>query len=235
MEFLASGREAKDALFEQFARVSKPLSSSIRLELLDLLAQGERPVDSLARAANLKLITASAHLQTLKESRLVATRPDGTTIYYRLAGEDVAGLHARLQTVAQTHLTDVAAARMAFLRPDAIRSTGRSCGAAYWQVTSPSSMFAPRPGVRGRAHPGALSVPLDQLATRLAELPADIAIVALPRRVLRHVPRRGTPAAGEGPAGGAAIGWDVGMATGRPTRGDLSGATVRVEDRQVSR
>lgn len=173
------GREAKDALFEQFARVGKALSSSKRLELLDLLAQGERPVDSLARAANLKLTTASAHLQTLKESRLVATRRDGTTIYYRLAGEDVADLYARLQAVAQTHLTDVAAARMAFLGPADTEQVDRQ---ELWRRVQAGdvTVIDVRPGEEyaGGHIPGALSVPLDQLATRLAELPADIEIVA---------------------------------------------------------
>ncbi len=173
------GREAKDALFEQFARVGKALSSSKRLELLDLLAQGERPVDSLARAANLKLTTASAHLQTLKESRLVATRRDGTTIYYRLAGEDVADLYARLQAVAQMHLTDVAAARMAFLGPEDTEQVDRQ---ELWRRVQAGDVTVidvrPDEEFAGGHIPGALSVPLDQLATRLAELPADIEIVA---------------------------------------------------------
>ncbi len=77
-------RDAKTALFDQFARVGKALGSGKRLELLDLLAQGERTVEALARAA-LGMTTASAHLQTLKQANLVTTRRDGTKIYYRLA------------------------------------------------------------------------------------------------------------------------------------------------------
>jgi len=82
-------RERKDILFEQFARVGKALSSPKRLELLDLLAQGERTVEALARAAMLGVTTCSAHLQTLRQANLVATRRDGTKVYYRLAGTDV--------------------------------------------------------------------------------------------------------------------------------------------------
>src|SRR4030095_14625142 len=74
----------KSALFEQLARVGKALASGKRLELLDLLAQAERPVEALATASGLNLTTASAHLQTLKQAGLVATRRDGTKIFYRL-------------------------------------------------------------------------------------------------------------------------------------------------------
>jgi DNA-binding transcriptional ArsR family regulator len=109
---------AKTALFERFARVGKALGSGKRLELLDLLAQGERTVESLARVAELGLTTASAHLQTLKQANLVTTRRDGTKIYYRLAGDDVAALYALVQAVAGEHLADVAAARATYLGPE---------------------------------------------------------------------------------------------------------------------
>ena len=74
-------RAAKNALFDEFARVGKALSSGKRLELLDLLAQGERTVDALARASELGLSTASAHMQALKAANMVTTRREGTKIY----------------------------------------------------------------------------------------------------------------------------------------------------------
>src|SRR6185369_15923707 len=111
-------RDRKTALFDQFARVGKALASGKRLELLDLLAQGERDVASLAAAADLGVTTASAHLQTLRQANLVTTRRDGTRILYRLAGPDVAQLYARLRDVAQSHLPDVEAARVAYLGAD---------------------------------------------------------------------------------------------------------------------
>src|SRR5512139_2111436 len=111
------GRKAQ--LFDQLARVGKALASGKRLELLDLLAQAERPVEALAQAAGLNLTTASAHLQILKQAGLVSTRRDGTRIFYRLAGADVADLYARARDVAAAHLADVAAARDAYLgEPD---------------------------------------------------------------------------------------------------------------------
>lgn len=171
-------RTAKAALFEQFARVGKALGSGKRLELVDLLAQGERTVEALARAAELGLTTASAHLQTLKQANLVATRRVGTKIYYRLADGDVAALYALVRTVARDHLPDVAAASAAYLGPDTDSVTReellrrvRSGGATVVDVR-------PREEYEAGHIPGAVSIPVDELPERLAELPADQEIVA---------------------------------------------------------
>ncbi len=170
---------AKGALYEQFARVGKALASGKRLELLDLLAQGERSVDSLARAAGLGLTTASAHLQTLRQANLVATRREGTKIHYRLAGDDVAALYALVRAVANEHLPDVDAARAAYLGDadtdevtrDELMARVRAGSATVVDVR-PAEEF-------GAGHiPGAVSIPLDELAGRLAELPADREVVA---------------------------------------------------------
>ena len=108
-------RAAKTELFEQYARVGKALSAPKRLDLLDLLAQGERTVDALARAAGVGVSTASMHLQTLRQAGLVRTRKEGTSVHYRLAGDDVAGLYADLRDVAIAHLADADRARAAYL------------------------------------------------------------------------------------------------------------------------
>jgi DNA-binding transcriptional ArsR family regulator len=86
--------DRKDALFAEFARVGKALGSPKRLELLDLLSRGERSVDALAATAGLSVTLTSAHLQTLRQAGLLAVRRHGTKAYYRLAGPDVADLHA---------------------------------------------------------------------------------------------------------------------------------------------
>jgi rhodanese-related sulfurtransferase/DNA-binding transcriptional ArsR family regulator len=172
-------RDDKNALFDQFARVGKALASGKRLELLDLLAQGERDVASLAAAANLGLTTASAHLQTLRQANLVTTRRDGTRILYRLAGSDVADLFARLREVARSHLPDVEAARVAYLgndggKPvtrDELRQLARTTNVTVLDVR-PAEEYA-----AGHIR-GAVSIPLDELAHRLAELPDDGQIVA---------------------------------------------------------
>jgi rhodanese-related sulfurtransferase/DNA-binding transcriptional ArsR family regulator len=171
-------RAAKTALFDQFARVGKALASGKRLELLDLIAQGERTVEALARAAELGLTTASAHLQTLRQANLVATRRDGTKIYYRLAGPDVGALLALVRAVADNHLPDVVAARIAYLGPDTDSVTKdellervQAGGVTVLDVRPPEEYAA--------GHiPDAVNIPLDELRHRLAELPADQEIVA---------------------------------------------------------
>ncbi len=169
----------KAVLFEQLARVGKALASGKRLELLDLLGQAERPVDALAAAAGLNLTTASAHLQTLKQAGLVATRRDGTRIFYRLAGDDVADLIVRARRVASAHLPDVAAARDDYLGAGEAESIGLDelrRRLAAGQVT----VLDVRPaGEYAAGHlPGAVNIPVDELADRLGELPADVDVVA---------------------------------------------------------
>ncbi|HEY8717998.1 metalloregulator ArsR/SmtB family transcription factor [Pengzhenrongella sp.] len=174
-----SRRQAKDAVFEQFARVGKALSSPKRVELLDLIAQGERSVDALARTANLNVTTASAHLQALKGARMVATRRVGTKVFYRLAGCDVAELYLQIQRVAENHLPDLGAARADFLGPVDTQEVGRE---ELWRRmrVGDVTVIDVRPDEEyvGGHLPGAVSLPLDQLAARLAELPAGIDVVA---------------------------------------------------------
>jgi rhodanese-related sulfurtransferase/DNA-binding transcriptional ArsR family regulator len=172
-------RDAKTALFDQFARVGKALGSGKRLELVDLLAQGERTVESLARAAELGMTTASAHLQTLKQANLVATRREGTKVYYRLAGTDVAALYALVRTVASAHLPDVEAASAAYLGPDDAEQVSRDdllrrarSGEVVVLDVRPREEYA-------AGHiPGAVSIPLEELADELDDIPADQEIVA---------------------------------------------------------
>ncbi len=169
----------KAALFETLARTAKALANGKRLELLDLLAQGERSVEALATAAGLNLTTASAHLQTLKQAGLVTTRRDGVRIHYGLAGTDVAALYVQLQQVARSRLADTEAARTAYLGADDTEQLTRdellervAAGTATVIDVRPAEEYA-------AAHiPGALSLPLAELEARLAQLPADTEIVA---------------------------------------------------------
>lgn len=169
----------KAALYDAIAVTGKALANGRRLELLDLLAQGERSVDSLARAAGLGLTTASAHLQALKRSGLVATRRDGTSVHYRLAGDDVAALYHRLLEVARTHLPVAEQARRAYLGPDDTAELTRDellervrAGTATVIDVRPAEEY-------DAGHiPGARSIPLGELEARLAELPADAEVVA---------------------------------------------------------
>jgi rhodanese-related sulfurtransferase/DNA-binding transcriptional ArsR family regulator len=172
----------KSELFEQLARVGKALGSGKRLELLDLLAQGPRSVADLAATAGLGLTTASAHLQTLRQAGLVATTRDGTTIRYRLADADVAALYAQLRTVAAAHLPDVDAARVRYLGTQDGEDTEQVGREELLRRAQAGEVVVldvrPAPEFAAGHIPGAVSIPIDELPERLAELPADAEVVA---------------------------------------------------------
>jgi rhodanese-related sulfurtransferase/DNA-binding transcriptional ArsR family regulator len=172
-------RGAKDALYAEFAAIGKVLGSPKRLELLDLLAQGPRSVEELAAAADLGMSTCSAHLQTLRQAGLVATRREGKRIYYFLAGDDVAGLWADLRQVAQRHRPHTDIARRAYLGPDDTEPVDTD--ELLRRLGDESTVVLDvRPGSEYAAGhlPGALNIPLEELADRLAELPRDTEVVA---------------------------------------------------------
>jgi rhodanese-related sulfurtransferase/DNA-binding transcriptional ArsR family regulator len=172
--------ERKTALLGQFARVAKALANPVRLELLDLLAQAERSVDELARAAGLPVGNTSAQLRALHAAGLLTSRRDGTRVFYRLAGDDIAALYRDLREVARSHLPDAEAARAAYLgsdepaepvsRPELLRRA--RAGEALVIDVRPAEEYA-------AGHiPGAVSIPLGELPARLAVLPPGSEIVA---------------------------------------------------------
>ncbi|WP_049561952.1 ArsR/SmtB family transcription factor [Nonomuraea sp. SBT364] len=174
----ATPAQAKARLYEAFAASGKALASGKRLELLDLLAQGERTVEALAKAAGLNLTTASAHLQTLKQAGFVTTRRDGVRIHYRLAGDDVAQLFALLRKVAETHQAAVPQARLAYLGDDRAEEVTRE--ELYARARAGEVLVLDvRPVEEYLAGhiPGAVSIPVTELADRIEELPEGVEIV----------------------------------------------------------
>lgn len=175
-------REAKTVLYEVFARVGKGMANPKRLELVDLLAQGERTVELLASAAGLGMSTTSTHLQALKEAGLVTSRREGTFVRYRLSGEKVALLLALLREVAGEHLADTDRASEAYLGSlsgDAARGVER--GELLRRARKGEVIVLDvRPTVEFTAGhiPGALSIPLDELEAHLKDLPDHVEIVA---------------------------------------------------------
>jgi rhodanese-related sulfurtransferase/DNA-binding transcriptional ArsR family regulator len=173
-------RAFKDSLYEQFARIGRALANPHRLELLDLLAQGERTVEDLAREASLPVANASQHLQTLRAAQLVATRREGVYIYYRLADPRVFDLWQALRVLGETQLAEVDQLVRTFfhdrgqlepMRVDELRQRLELESVVVVDV---------RPRIEYQAGhiPGARSIPIDELAQRLNELPQDQAIVA---------------------------------------------------------
>ena len=173
-------RARKTALYEQFARVGKALANPARLELLDLLAQGERAVEELAAAAGMKVSNTSAQLHALAAAGLVASRRDGVKIYYRLADEEVAAFAGRIQDFAASRIAEVERAARGYLGDvTALEPVARD--ELFRRLRDEEVLVLDvRPAAEYAAGhiPGAINVPHDQLAARLAELPGGVDIVA---------------------------------------------------------
>lgn len=172
-------RSSKEALFAEFAAVGKVLGNPKRLELIDLLSQGPRSVEDLAAAASVGMSTCSAHLQTLREAGLVATRRDGKRIYYSLTGDDVAGLWEYLRRVAHAHRPHTERARRAYLGPEDTDAVDTD--ELLRRLEGGDTVILdvrPAPEYAGGHLPGATHIPLEELTQRLTELPRDREIVA---------------------------------------------------------
>lgn len=172
-------RASKNALYSEFAAVGKTLGNPKRLELLDLLAQGARSVEELAASADLGMSTCSAHLHSLRESGLATSQRDGKRVFYSLAGDDVARLWNHLRLVAQQHRPHTEPARRAYLGPDDTEAVDTDellrrldAGDVVVLDVRPKAEY-----VAGHL-PGAVHIPLERLADRLSELPADREVVA---------------------------------------------------------
>lgn len=173
-------REAKAALFDALAEVAGALSSGRRVEIVDLLAQGERSVDEVAVEIGQSMANASHHLRALARAGLVRSHREGTRIYYRLASVEVEELWAALRQVAAVDRDDLGRLAGAYLGPVAdLEVIGREellerlrAGSVHVLDVRPVREY------RAGHIPGARSVPLDELHTALGELPADIDVVA---------------------------------------------------------
>ena len=173
-------RLLKDLLYEQVARIGKAVSSPKRLELLELLAQGEKTVEMLAAELSADIKLTSAHLKALREASLVGSRRDGKYVIYRLAGSDVAGLWVTLRQVAEAHLAEL---RLALdqMVADPTKLTAVSRDDLLEQARRGEVIVIDvRPHAEYEAAhlPFARSLPLAELEQRLGELPRNKDIVA---------------------------------------------------------
>ena len=173
-------REFKDRLYAQLSRIGKAVASPRRLELLEVLAQGERTVEALARETALSVANASHHLRILREARLVEARPDGTYVHYSLADPGVFELVRMIRRLAEERLAEVDRIVHTYLGArDQLEPVSREellararAGTALVLDVRPAEEF------RAGHIPGALSIPIEELEHRLAELPAGREVVA---------------------------------------------------------
>jgi rhodanese-related sulfurtransferase/DNA-binding transcriptional ArsR family regulator len=176
----ARKREFKNELFEQFARIGKALSTGRRLELIDLLAQGERTVEELALETDMSVANASRHLQTLRQAQLVVSRRSGNHIHYRLTDQGVLRLWLSLRELCEERLAEVkrlvdevVAGRTALEAvgmPDLRRRL--KDGTVLVLDVRPDAEY------RAGHIAGARSIPVQELRKRLKELPNAKTVVA---------------------------------------------------------
>ena len=170
----------KDHLYAQVARIAKAVASPKRLELIELLCQGEKAVEVLASQANISVKLASAHLKELRLARLVETRKEGKYVFYRLAGTSVADLWVSLREQAEERLVELQVALASLVHHGSdlqgidrktILEKARTGEVLVLDVRPEEEFEA--------AHlPHAKSLPVAELRKRLAEIPRDVPVVA---------------------------------------------------------
>jgi rhodanese-related sulfurtransferase len=172
----------KDKLFEQFARVGKALANPHRLELLDLLAQGERTVEDLAREAGMSVANTSRHLQELRAARLglVEVRREGLYGYYRLADERVFAAWRAIRELGEARLAEIDRLVGTYLTDrDSLEAV---CAEELLAKMCEGGVVVldvrPEEEYRAGHIPGARSVPVEKLEAYLEELPPEREIVA---------------------------------------------------------
>jgi len=173
-------RAFKDGLYAELAVLGKALANSHRLELLDLLAQGERSVEELAREAELSLANASAHLQVLRQARLVEAEKRGLNVFYRLAAPEVFRLWRTLRDVGGVRLAEIdRLVENYFADRDGLEAVDKEELLRLLKDEG-VTVIDVRPEVEyEQGHiPAARSVPVENLERRLAELPRDLEVVA---------------------------------------------------------
>lgn len=176
-----STRATKEALFDGFAQVAKALSNGRRAEIVDVLANGERSVETLASEVGQSIANTSQHLQILKNAGLVTTRRDGTFIFYRLTSPDVLDFWRALQGIARTSRADIDRLVHQYLGDDG--EVEELTKEDLWQRLKRRDKLVvldvrPQEEYEAGHIPGAISIPLEELKRRVKELPRSKQIVA---------------------------------------------------------
>ncbi len=176
----SSSRKFKDAIYEQLSQLGKSLSAGPRLEILDLLCQGPRTVEALAKQAGQSVANTSHHLQVLRRARLVEAERDGVHVTYSLAGEEVCAFFIALRGLAESRLLEIEQVTRQFLQERGVMEAIDREALVSRVKDGEVTVLDVRPYEEYQAGhiPGAMSVPLAELERKLTVLPRDREIVA---------------------------------------------------------
>jgi len=170
----------KNSIYEQFARIGKAVSSPARLELLDLICQCEKTVETLARESGLSVANTSRHLQVMRAARLVETKKEGLFVHYRLADDEVCRFFLAMRKLAESRLAELERIARNFLEGrEGMEPVDRF--KLLDRVREGSVLVLdvrPRDEYRAGHLPGALSIQIKELERRLSEFPPGQEIVA---------------------------------------------------------
>lgn len=177
---MAEARRFKDAIYEQFARIGKAVASPKRLELLDLLCQGPRTVEVLAKQTDQSVANVSAHLQVLRAARLLEGEKGGLYVTYRLADEQVCTFFQALRRLSESRLVEIEHITRAFLEErDALEPIDRDALVKKVKRGEVTVLDVRPPEEYEAGHiPGAASIPLSDLKKKLSSIPKSREVVA---------------------------------------------------------
>ncbi len=175
-----TGREFKDITFQQLANIAAAFASPKRLEILDLLSQGEKDVDSLSKETSMNFANTSRHLQILKNARIVQSRKEGIRVIYFLASDEVIKYWKSLQTLAEQSAAELREAVKSFLEE---RSVIEPISMKELQSKIKKSDITiidvrPKEEYLNGHLPGAVSIPMSELKSKIKSLPAGKEIIA---------------------------------------------------------
>jgi rhodanese-related sulfurtransferase/DNA-binding transcriptional ArsR family regulator len=173
-------RRFKDSIYEQLARLGKAVAAPKRLELLDLLCQGPRTVEALAEQAGISVANASQHLQVLRAARLVEAEKKGLFVEYRLAGDDVGRFFVALRGLGEARLAEIEQVAHTYFEQRGGLETVDSDELLRRVKAGEATVLDVRPLEEYRAGhiPGAISMPIGELESRIKQLPKSRGVIA---------------------------------------------------------
>jgi rhodanese-related sulfurtransferase len=174
------GREFKDTVFQLFAMIAQGFCSPKRLEIIDVLLQGERDVETLSKEVNMRIANTSKHLQILKNARIVHSRKDGVKVLYRIADDSVFTCYKHLQALAENRLYELKeTVRMYYQDRDKLEPISRE--KLLSRIKNKDVLVLdvrPFEEYRRGHITEALSFPISELKNRIAEIPKNMDVVA---------------------------------------------------------